>query len=144
MKILIDTNVLLDFLACRQPFFESADRIVNFCKDGYVFGAMAAHSVPNIFYILRKYRTPSETRAMLRWLCSLIVVIGIDAEKISHALDDMDFTDFEDCLQAECAYSFQADFIVTRDKKDFRDSAIPFIAPDSFCKLIAAMHRMNE
>ena len=118
-------------------FFEDADRVVNYCKEGYITGAMAAHSVPNIFYILRKYHSPNETRVMLRWLCTLVKVVGIDEEKIMRALDNKDFKDFEDCLQAECADAFRADYIVTRDQKDYQLSAIPSISPDIFCKLEA-------
>ncbi len=54
MKILVDTNVLIDYLVGREPYFETADKIIQICCDKIVTGFMAAHSVPNLFFILRK------------------------------------------------------------------------------------------
>ena len=76
-----------------------------------------------------------ERKNILKSVCELFEVEGIDKEKILAALADERFSDFEDCLQMECAISFQADYIVTRDIDDFRSNSIPCIEPDEFCKL---------
>ena len=61
-------------------------------------------------------------------------IIGIDKQKILNSIGNDDFSDFEDCLQAECAKSFSADWIVTRNVKDFENSAIKAVTPDEFLR----------
>ena len=64
----------------------------------------------------------------------MFTVVGIDAEKLTSALQNDDFTDFEDCLQVECAKDFEADYIVTRNIKDFHGSTVHVIEPLSLIK----------
>ena len=68
-KILIDTNVLLDYLLTREPFYEDARRIVLACVDGRMKGCIAAHSISNMFYILRRDYDAKERRELLAGLC---------------------------------------------------------------------------
>lgn len=132
MKILIDTNVLVDYLLSRKPFDKSARKIMLLCKGKEIDGCIAAHSFLNIFYILRKDLTADERRTLLKDFCTFVEVADIDKRKIITALDNNGFADFEDCLQAECAYDFNADYIITRNVKDFAESKIPAITPDNF------------
>lgn len=132
MRILIDTNVLADVLLGRDPHYDMAYDILTMCADKKVYGYMAAHSVPNLFYILRKYITKEERREALKDICKIIKVEGIDSFKIISALDNENFDDFEDCLQEECAVAISADYIVTRNTKDFVLSRIPAILPEEF------------
>ena len=60
MKILIDTNILIDYILERQPFTDSAEKIMILCKDKKIDGYIAVHSLINIFYILRKQMTVEE------------------------------------------------------------------------------------
>lgn len=136
LRILIDTNILLDYLLCREPYDEYAREIVLACKQKRVSGCVAAHSITNMFFILRKAFSIEERRSLLQSLCELFDVEGIDKAKVLKALADESFSDFEDCLQMECALSFQADYIVTRNGGDFNNSRVPCIEPDKFCKLI--------
>ena len=136
LRILVDTNVLLDYLLCREPFEQAARNIVIACKRKQISGCIAAHSISNIFFILRKEFSAEERRSLLRNLCKLFEVEGIDKSKILEALEDGKFSDFEDCLQEKCAVGFRADYIVTRNCDDFRESKIPCIEPEAFCKLI--------
>lgn len=55
MKVLVDTNVIMDALIGRQSYFDDADKIIKMCADRKLQGYLAAHSIPNLFYILRKY-----------------------------------------------------------------------------------------
>ena len=135
MKALIDTNVLIDFLVVREPFFTDADNIMTACRDKVFQGCIAAHSVPNCFYLLRK-NPIEERRIIIKSLCQNFDVVGIDADKISSALDNEDFEDFEDCLQAECAADYGADYIVTRNIKDFENSKVKAITPAEFLELL--------
>ena len=132
MRILIDTNVLADVLLGRDPYYDIAYSILTLCADKKVYGYMAAHSIPNLFYILRKFMTEEERRQELKDICQIVKVEGIDSFKIISALDNVDFADFEDCLQEECAVAVSADYIVTRNVKDFVASRIPVILPDQF------------
>ena len=72
MRVLLDTNVLIDYLTEREPFFESAHKILMYCKSGKLDGIVAAHSISNIFYILRKYYTNKERREMLLAFCDIL------------------------------------------------------------------------
>ena len=136
MRILIDTNLLLDFLTKREPFFEDAEKIMKMCAEHKIQGCMAAHSVMNVFYILRKAYTLEERRKMLLCLCDVLHVVSIDQDKITRSLYNIDFKDMEDCLQTECAADFQADYIVTRNIKDFSTSQIRAVTPDTFVRLV--------
>lgn len=136
MKVLIDTNIIVDFIIKREPFFSASDKIVNLCIDKKIIGYMAAHSVSNIFYILRKNIPSDKRRRILIDLCNIFTVASIDSSKIINALENENFSDFEDCLQDECAYCADADFIITRNIKDFSDSRIKAIIPEDFIEII--------
>ena len=133
MKILIDTNVLIDFIAMRRPFYSYALKIIDACDRRLIHSCIAAHSVPNIYYILRKEVSSQDRRAILRALCDILTVEALGREQITNALDDSGFTDFEDCLQSQCAIAFSADFIITRNADDFASSPIPAVSPEDFC-----------
>ena len=93
-KILIDTNVLLDYLLEREPFFEDAKGIMLSCAEGKAKGCIAAHSIPNMFFILRKNYNAKERREVLSNLCSIFDVKGIDKAKLLAGLSNEDFSDF--------------------------------------------------
>ena len=131
-KILIDTNVLLDYLLEREPFVEDAKEIIRACTDGKVKGCIAAHSIPNMFFILRKDFDEKERREILLNLCKIFDVEGIDKVKIVSGLENGKFSDFEDCLQMECAKSYEADYIVTRNISDYDTSEIKAILPKDY------------
>ncbi len=136
MRVLIDTNVLLDYLLAREPFFDSSKKIMEACGKEKISACIAAHSVPNMFYIMRKAFTQQERRELLIGICQLFDVEGIDKFKIIAALQKDNFDDFEDCLQSECASSYRADYIVTRNLDDFSESIVPAIDPQEFCTML--------
>lgn len=136
MRVLLDTNILIDYIALRQPYAESAERIMFLCKNRQIHCCMAAHSVMNVFYILRKNFTVDERRIILKELCEIIEVISIEKSKIIASLENHDFSDMEDCLQSKCAEEFSADYIITRNIKDFQYSTIPAVLPDDFLHII--------
>ena len=133
MRILFDTNVIMDFLIKREPYTGYAERAIAICMgNSDIQAGIAAHSVPNLFYILRKHLTIEQRRSILLEVCRMFVVVGVDADKLISALQNYDFMDFEDCLQAECAMHFEADYIVTRNTKDFSNSKVPVLEPSEF------------
>jgi predicted nucleic acid-binding protein len=132
MVILLDTNVIIDSLAKREPFIENAKRILSKCQTREISGYIAAYTVPTIFYILQKEFSVSERRDMLSKLCGFIDVAGINKQHIINAIANETFDDIEDCLQMECAESIGADYIVTRNISDFSTSSIPALTPEDF------------
>ena len=131
MNVLIDTNILLDFIQHREHFSVS-EQIITLCAKNELNGFMASHSIPNMFYILRKDFTDDERREILLSLAELIPIVKIDHEKIVTALNKKSFTDFEDCLQSECAKEINAEFIITRNVDDYKESEIKAITPYDF------------
>lgn len=132
MRILIDTNVLLDALTGRQPYYDISDQIIKLCADRVVEGYVAAHSIPNMYYILRKSMPEEDRRRVLLIICRIFEVVGIDSPKLCNALQNSDFADMEDCLQEECAMEIAVNYIITRNIKDFKTSRIPVVTPDEF------------
>ena len=134
-RILVDTNVLLDYLLERDPFFEDAKEVILSCINGKTKGCIAAHSIPNMFFILRKDYTAKERREILSNLCTIFDVEGIDKAKLISGLENENFSDFEDCLQMECAKSYKADYIVTRNVSDYETSEVKAIMPKDYVSL---------
>ena len=136
--LLIDTDVLIDFLAERKPFTAAAKRLIRQTKEKGIKTYAAAHSVTNMFYILRKVYPLSRLKQRLLDLCTAIFVVEINAALIRKVLLDNTFDDIEDSLQAECAKSVRADYIVTRNVADYSRSVIPAVLPEDLLKLLDA------
>lgn len=134
MLVLIDTNVILDILEKRDPFYEASSEILSLCAAKKIKGCIAIHSISNIFYILRKHYSAENRRRLLLGILDFLQIAGVDHENVRHALERNDFSDFEDCLQDECAMQHYADYIITRNIDDFSNSNIPAITPHDFLK----------
>ena len=128
MKALIDTNVILDVLCKRAGFYEHAVQILKCCEVGKITGVISALTIPNIVYIMRKELDSQTTKDVVEKLQLLFSVADLKAEDIKKALA-LDFSDFEDALQSVCAQRVRADYLVTRNKKDFAASPVPAIEP---------------
>ena len=115
----------------REPFYNNAKIIIDFCACGTIDGYVAAHSITDCFYILRKLPV-EERRTRILGILDFVKVIGIDINKLLAALNDNGFDDIEDCLQAACAADLGLDYIVTRNVKDFGGSKILAITPKEF------------
>jgi len=140
LVVLIDSDVLIDFLTDREPFSKEANEIVKKSKDNIVSAFMAAHSVTNVFYLLRKTYTVSERKQNLIDLCGTVTIVDIGHDLIFNALSNNEFEDFEDCLQDECAGIVKADYIVTRNIKDYAYSKVPAILPE---KLLEKLENLS-
>ncbi len=123
MKILIDTNIILDVLLAREPFLEPAKKLIRLMDAGVHHGYITANSITDIVYVARKTRSMEEIRRIVLDLLDRVAVIGIDREDIVAAFE-LAFTDFEDALQSACSEREQIDLIVTRNKKDFSKSKV--------------------
>ena len=134
MVVLVDTNIIIDALANREPYADNAIKILEKCAAREVTGILAAHSIPNMFYIFRKNFSQDERRFLLKNLCNIFKISDLNAKKILAALENEKFVDFEDCLQEECAVESMADYIVTRNPADFANSRVKVILPEEFLK----------
>jgi len=128
MKILIDTNVILDVLCNRTDFVADSLKVFKYCEAGQVTGVISALSIPNIVYIMRKELDAGKIREILTTLTSIFTVADLRESDLMKAAD-LDFSDYEDALQSVCASRVKANFIVTRNIKDYKNSAIPAIKP---------------
>lgn len=132
MVILVDTNIILDVIASREPFVTESRKILELCARQEIKGYIAFHSVSNIFFILRKKFSNEERRLLLRGILKVLKVTGASHEKVVTALEQKDFEDFEDCLQEKCAKEVGAECIITRNKEDYINSSIQVKTPHNF------------
>ena len=135
MRVLIDTNVILDVLCKRQDFFEDSAKVMKLCEVGKLKGVISALTVPNIVYIMRKELDAGKTREVVEKLQLIFAVADLRADDIKKALS-LDFGDFEDALQSACAARIKADYIVTRNVRDFQGSKIAAIKPSELLERI--------
>ena len=135
MAILIDTNVVLDWILDRQPFVEHASQIMEICIKGDAKGYLASHSITNIFYISRKQFSVDERKEILFMLCDSFEIIGLDVELLTKALNNENWLDLEDALQMQCAINHNLDYIITRDRSGFAQSEIKVVSPEEFLEL---------
>ena len=131
MVILIDTNVALNYIFKRDPFYRESDQIITWCAEKKVDGYLALHSLSTIWYVLRKI-PDEERRGWLKSLCTVLGVSGASTSEVLEALDKAEFKDFEDCLQDKCASHIHADYIVTGNKKDFIYADTKAVTPEEF------------
>ncbi|MCL2195670.1 MAG: PIN domain-containing protein [Oscillospiraceae bacterium] len=134
-RVLIDTNVLIDYINAREPFWQNAKDIFKLCEDKAIYGCVAAHSIINIMYVLRKDFSPAQLREILVHLCAVLYVVDVTRYMIIFALENDLFGDFEDFVQAQCAQHYHAEYIVTRNCSDFRASPVPALTPEEFLAL---------
>ncbi len=136
MVVLIDTNLVLDVLEKRMPFYEASYAILTYCAEQKFVGYIALHSISNLYYILRKCYSPAERRRLLLGILKVLRVANAQHENVINALERNDFSDFEDCLQDECAKQVDADYIVTRNIVDFSTSDISAILPERLLEIL--------
>ena len=128
MKVLIDTNIILDVLCKRPDFYEDSAKIFKLCEVKKISGVISALSIPNIMYILRKELDADKTREILDSLMLIFSVADLKADDLKKAAD-MRFKDYEDAIQSACAARIKANYIVTRNIKDFSESKVTAIKP---------------
>lgn len=137
MVILIDTNIVLDIMQGRQPYWNAASDIFMMCAKKEITGYIALHSVSNIFFILRKSYSVDERRKILKDILKILTVVSVNNKEVSEALENKDFKEFEDCLQDEYAKRADADYIITRNMQDFQYSKVRAVLPDEFIEIMA-------
>ncbi|MES2701322.1 MAG: PIN domain-containing protein [Bacteroidota bacterium] len=132
MHIFIDTNVVIDFLANREPFSTEAAEIFELCESGKLIAYTAAVSFNNIYYILRQKTGHDATIIALQELASLVAIMDVTSNIIRQALSSGN-SDFEDAIQYYTAITSNGiEAIITRDPRGFRNSNIRVLSPAEF------------
>jgi predicted nucleic acid-binding protein len=133
-KILLDTDVILDFFLDRKPFSDDSAKILSWCELKEIQGFITPVIVSNSYYILKKISTHQKVIEKLKGLMTIIDVLIMDKEVILNALYSK-FNDFEDALQNFSALKInKIDLIITRNGKDYKHSSLPVFTPESYIK----------
>jgi predicted nucleic acid-binding protein len=131
-KIFLDTDVVLDHLADRQPFSEYAHRLFAMAEQGRVTLYVSSLSFSNLFYILRKVKGGDEALDLLRQFKKLVKVVSVGEGEVAKALDGS-FRDFEDALQCFSARTVsEIALVISRNKIDFPKDIIRVESPQEF------------
>lgn len=127
MKVLIDTNVVLDVILEREPFVESAIALFALIEAGKLQGYITATTITNIFYIVRKLRGRETALQAISRLIKGLNLCTVNLQVIQQAVS-INLQDFEDGVQVACAISENLDAIVTRDQNDFQIVNFPVLS----------------
>ena len=128
MKLLIDANILLDVLQMRQPYYHDSSIIWKLCETEQVKGYVSALTFANLVYIMRKELDPEVIRRTLQTLSLIFELTDLEVSDIVHA-SEMEWGDFEDAVQSATAERIRADYIITRNVRDFTSSKVMALTP---------------
>lgn len=131
MKLLLDSDVLLDVALNREPFVEQSGPVVGWCQLTAGSAVVAWHSISNLYYMLRPARGDANARRFLSDLLTFAEVASGGTSAIRAALG-MRTNDFEDAMQIAAAISADVQFIITRNTNHFRGALIPALMPSDF------------
>ena len=131
MRLLIDTNIILDVLQKREPHYKASSIIWKLCEVKKVEGCVSTLTFANIMYILRKELTSEQIRETLKAL-SLIFDFTDLTPGILQCAAELEMKDFEDAIQTATAKKINADYIISRNIKDFTASDIAAYTPSEF------------
>ena len=131
MKVFLDTNILLDYLNKREPFFADASEIFSLCMERQVKGIISSLSVVNCMYIMRKAYTKASLLNKMDWLMGILDISPVDEKTIREAIVS-NSTDFEDAVQYFSALQAGAEIIITRDMNGFQGFHFPIMTPLQF------------
>jgi predicted nucleic acid-binding protein len=135
VKVLLDTNIIVDYALERHPFWQESERIFLLLEQRQFQGYVSASTFSDLYYIIRKQRRHEWTLTFLNRLVSVCQIATVDQTVISMALP-ANFKDFEDAIQYSTAVINQLDAIVTRNAQDFADAALPIMTPDVLIQAI--------
>lgn len=134
MKLLIDTNVVLDVLLNREPFCNEAAKVLNLSDRAEVKEYISASAITDIYYIAyRQLRDKTIVRNMIKTLLSIVSIACVTEQEIVEALE-LEWSDFEDSVQYAVAYLNEMDGIVTRNAADYKRAELSVWSPEQIVK----------
>ncbi|MDI7277653.1 MAG: PIN domain-containing protein [Anaerolineae bacterium] len=136
-RVLIDVNVILDVLQKREPHYAASAGVLASIEARRVEGAMAAHSVTTLFYLIARGQSPAQARATLTDLGQFLAIAPVDQAVIEQALN-LPCPDFEGAVQMIAALHYGAQYLITRNVQDYRAGPLPALQPAEFLALLAS------
>jgi predicted nucleic acid-binding protein len=134
MKALVDTNVILDAIAAREPFRENAEKIILLIAQEEIEGCITANSATDIYYIARKHLSEKDTRDAMRRMFYIFSILGVNGDDCISALDTPT-ADFEDAIMTVCGLREGVDCIISRDNILLNSrNAVPVTSPENFLR----------
>jgi len=137
VKILFDTNVILDVMLLREPFYKAATHLMAEVERKNVTGYLCPTTVTTIYYLVSKVKKKKEATRLIKNLLEIFNVSQVDKSILVSALHSA-FSDYEDSVLNESALRAGIDGIVTRDRKDFRNSTMTIFDPEELLKIISS------
>ncbi len=131
-KIFIDTNILIDLLSRREPFYDEAAVLFSLADRKKIKIALSALTIANTSYVLSRHMDTVKTKSILRKVKLIVTVLPMNDRIIDLALNDESFVDFEDALQYFSALDNDYELIITRNLKDFKHSKLPVMTAREF------------
>lgn len=135
MRILLDTNVILDYILVRSKHFDNATRIFELLDSGEIEVFVATISAINVFYTTRKEKDVKSAHEAVGFLLNAVEFCDADKNVLKTAFG-LGFSDYEDAVQCASAVVEGLDAIVTRNTKDFKNSPIPVYSPSEFLEVL--------
>ena len=127
-RVVFDLNIILDVLQERKDFYQFSARLLASAEAGIIQGWLAAHSVTTLFYLIAKDRSPEQARVSLTSLLQFLKIAPVSQETIEQALN-LPYRDFEDAAQMIAALQVHADYLLTRNVRDFQPAPIEVVQP---------------
>jgi predicted nucleic acid-binding protein len=131
MRVLLDTDVVLDVMLARVPFAQTSGRLLDLAEQGLFEAYISSITPLNVFYIARKAKSIGDLRQALKQLLQTVQVCPIDHSVLINAFT-LPFTDYEDAVQNAAATASKLDAIVTRNLKDYKNATLPVFSPADF------------
>jgi predicted nucleic acid-binding protein len=134
MRLLLDTNIIVDIISEREGYTESL-QLLKYCEVNFAEGFVSVISIMDVMYILRKYNTGEILRTAMQSLLVILQTAVIHKSDITAAFTGA-MGDYEDAVQANCAWRIGVDYIVTHNLQDFTASPVPAISPREALELL--------
>ena len=135
MTILLDTNVVLDILLHREPWYANAALIFGLSQQNLIKSYVSASAITDIFYVTQKEQGKKEARETIKRLLQVFYPATVTDKNIYQALE-LEWNDFEDSVQFTVGKGLSADYIVTRNTQDFVSGSIDAVTPEQFIRTI--------
>lgn len=135
MKVLIDPNIILDVLCNRKEFAEDSAKVFKLCEVKKITGYISALSIANIVYIMRKELDAVKVKEILERFSLIFEIVDLKADDLKRA-STLDFKDYEDAIQSTQASRIKANYIITRNIKDYNKSKVTAIKPSELIERI--------